>query len=257
VKKCSKGVSCLSTCISKEKRCKGVLPSAVGSALTEKIKRLSEEKEGKVPYSEWRVVASGYQGQIAINPEGTRVVKTLFSPEKGEKPEFGPLEVEIATKMGELGHSPKVHSSGPSHLEMDFAKGKPIWKSFRMEEDESPMNPEQARKAGAAVRDLHRLGYFHGDSHSQQFLVNRNDVKLVDYGLSGRLSSNPVKAMQDLAKISKLVGWEKTELSGDPYFSMVSRLLPEYRELQGSKSKKSVARRLEIAEEYLKDLKSL
>jgi hypothetical protein len=87
--------------------------------------------------------------------------------------------------------------------------------------------------------------------------VNGDDIKLVDYGLSGRLSSNPVKAMQDLAKISKLVGWEKAELSGDPYFSLVSRLLPEYRKLGDSRSKKSVARRLEIAEEYLKELNSL
>jgi len=208
------------------------------------------------PYEKWDTLAQGNYGKVSVNPEGTRVVKTLLTGKDGKKGTFGPHEVELATKMGELGHSPKIHSHSADHLEMDIAPGKPLWAGYSRGENEPVMNAAQAKKAGEAIKSLHRLGYAHGDMHSQQFLVNGNDVKLVDYGLSRKIKESPVKVMQDLAKISNLVRWNNPELSTDPYFALVNRHLDEYRAVKGT-SKAAVAQRTAIAENYLKELEAL
>ena len=213
--------------------------------------QVSEEK-----YSNWNTLAQGNYGKVSVNPEGTRVVKTLLTGKDGKKGTFGPHEVELATKMGELGHSPKIHSHSADHLEMDIAPGKPLWAKYSRGENEPVMNAAQAKKAGEAIKSLHKLGYSHGDMHSQQFLVNGNDVKLVDYGLSRKIKENPVKVMQDLYKISRLVGWDNPELSRDPYFALVNRHLDEYKAVKGT-SKAAVAQRAAIADNYLKELEAL
>jgi len=258
-KKCEKGVSCSSTCISRNKKCRAELRPVISAQLNKTVKSLNENKEVRGQFENWSTLASGNYGEIAINPEGTRVVKRLLNRKgKGEgEEEFGPYEVEIAKRMGELGHSPRIYSSSSDHIEMDLAPGKPLWQTYRRGDEEPVMNSEQAVKAGRAFRDLHRMGYFHGDAHSQQFLVNGDDVKMVDFGLSGRVEQNPVKVMQDLSKISGLVNWGNPDLKGDPYFALVNRHLSQYREVGKSNSKAAIKRRLEIAENYLKELAEL
>lgn len=208
-------------------------------------------------YESWEPIARGFHGKVAINPEKTRVVKTLLKGEDGRWGEFGPHEVELATKMGELGHSPKVRSSGDKHIEMDLAKGSTLWKSYTRAEGEPIMNASQARKAGYAFRDLHRMGFAHGDAHALQFLVDGNNVKLVDFGLSVPVSKQPSRVMQDLTKISKLIGWDNPELANDPYFRIVNKHLSEYRLLGDSTSKAAKNKRIQIAESYLNDLSKL
>ena len=114
----------------------------------------------------------------------------------------------------------------------------------------------QAKKAGDALKALHQLGYFHGDNHALQYLVNGNDVKLVDFGLSGRIESNPLRAMQDLTKIAPLVRWNNSELTNDPYFAHVTKHVDEYRKIEGQ-SKKAKAERLRIANSYIDGLETL
>lgn len=258
-KKCIKGISCSSTCISRNKKCKAELKPEVSSQLSKSVNLLNARKANESQFKDWNIIASGNNGEIAINPEGTRVVKRMLEKKKkGEKkPEFGPYEVEIGIKMGELGHSPKIYSSSSTHIEMDLAPGKPLWKNFKKGDDEPVMNADQARKAGHAFRDLHRLGYFHGDAHSQQFLVEGNNLKMVDFGLSGRAQEKPIKVMQDLAKISALVKWDNPDLQGDPYFRLVNKYLPDYRSIGKSSSKESKEKRLQIAEAYIKELSQL
>jgi tRNA A-37 threonylcarbamoyl transferase component Bud32 len=231
----------------------------VSTQLSKNVNLLNERKTNESQFSNWNIIASGNNGEIAINPEGTRVVKRMLERKKQEenKPEFGPYEVEIGTKMGKLGHSPKIYSSSPSHIEMDLAPGKPLWQTFKKGDEEPVMNLEQARKAGYAFRDLHRMGYFHGDAHSQQFLVDGNNVKMVDFGLSGLSKDNPIKVMQDLAKISALVQWGTPELQNDSYFQLVNRYLPDYRSIGKSTSKGSKEKRRKLAEAYLDDLSRL
>ena len=118
------------------------------------------------PYKDWKRLAEGNMGTIDVSPDGTRVVKKLK-----EGREWGPHEVELGKKMGNLGFSPKVFSSGPDHIEMEIAKGKPLWAGFRKGDDEPVMNEKQGEAAAKAIYTLHKLGYSHGDMHSQQFLA--------------------------------------------------------------------------------------
>ncbi len=252
-KKCLRGKSCAKACISKYKRCSATLPPYAGKGL----ENLRESLETKVPYSEWKVLAQGNNGKVSISPDGEKVVKTLLKGEDGRWGEFGPYEVELATKMGKLGHSPSIRSSSDTHIEMDVAKGSPLWETYARGENEPMMNAAQAKKAGYALRDLHNMGFAHGDAHSQQFLVDGNNVKLVDFGLSVPVSKQPSRVMQDLSKIAKLVGWGNPELASDPYFQVVNRHLNAYTTLGNSTSKAAKAKRIEIAEAYLKDLSRL
>ena len=252
MKKCNRGKSCGSTCINPNKACVVDASPATSDALSKVASRLSAPPN----YSDWRPVAQGNYGKVSISPDGTRAVKELLVGDDGKKGEFGEFEVELATKMGELGHSPRVYRSSDDYLEMDAAKGSTLWKSYRKAEDEEPMNAEQATKAAAAIRDLHRMGFAHGDMHALQFIVDGNDVKLVDYGLSVPTTRQPVRVMQDLAKINSLVRWDNPDLANDPYVQIVNRHLPAYREVKGT-SKAAKAKQLEIAEAYLRELGSL
>ncbi len=252
-KKCSKGKSCAKTCISRNKRCVVKLAPGLGAELENLRNALKKE----IPYSEWKVLAQGNNGKVSISPDGKRVVKTLLKGEDGKWGEFGPYEVELATKMGKLGHSPIIRSSSDTHIEMDVAKGSPLWKTYARGEDEPIMNAAQATRAGYALRDLHKMGFAHGDAHSQQFLVDGNNVKLVDFGLSVPVSKQPSRVMQDLSKIAKLLGWDNPELASDPYFQIVNKHLNAYTALGESTSKAAKAKRIEIAEAYLKDLSTL
>jgi len=158
--------------------------------------------------------------------------------------------------MGELGHGPKIYSHSAEHIEMATAEGKPLWKSYARGEDEPVMNTAQAKKASLAIRDLHKLGYAHGDLHVLQFIVNGNNVQLVDYGLSVPVSRQPSRVMQDLSKIGSLVNWKNPELANDPYVNLVNRYLDRYKEIQGN-SQAAKVKRARLGEEYIQELEGL
>ena len=219
-------------------------------------KTAQQSKSQSVNYDSWRPVAEGNYGKVSINPEGTRAVKQLLTGKDGKEGEFGPHEIALAKKMGELGHSPRVYSTSDKHIEMDVAKGQPLWKSYRREEGEPTMNATQAKQAGNALKDLHKMGFFHGDMHALQFLADGDRLKLVDYGLSGPVSSNPARVMQDLAKINPLVRWNNPELANDPYFQLVNKYLPQYREITGT-SQAAKRKRAQLGEAYYQELLKL
>jgi len=212
-------------------------------------------KGTQVGYEEWDTLAKGNYGEIKVDPTGTRVVKTLLT-HNGQKGEFGPHEVEIAKKMGELGHSPRIYAHDEDHIEMDRAQGATLWKKYARAEGEPQMNAVQATKAAASIRDLHKMGFAHGDLHSLQFIVDGDNVKLVDFGLSVPTIRQPARVMQDLAKIGPLLNWKNPELKDDPYVQLVNKHLDRYKEVQGQ-SKAAKAKRTQIGEEYLKELNTL
>ena len=268
--RCSKGKSCSATCISRNKKCLIDLSreanKGVGN-LRDTLRRMSaayeennlgsnekEKTNESVPFSEWNIHVKGNYGQIAINPEGTRAVKMLLVGPDGKKGEFGEYEIELAKRMGELGHSPRVYSTSNDHIEMDVAKGAPLWRSYSRAEGEPVMNAIQAKQAGSALRAMHEMGFAHGDAHSQQFIMDGNSVKLVDFGLSVPVSRQQSRVMQDLAKINSLVRWDNPELANDPYFALVNKHLTKYRALGNSTSKASNNKRIQIAEAYLREL---
>jgi hypothetical protein len=225
------------------------------TTVNERAPRATKKKED-TNYDTWQERARGNYGAVKYSPDGKRAVKELLVGSDGRQGEFGPHEVELATKMGQMGHSPKVYRATDRTMEMDRAKGEPLWKGYTRGENEPVMNTAQATKAAAAIRDLHKLGFYHGDNHALQYLVDGNNVKLVDYGLSGPISGNPVKVMQDLSKIGSLVKWDNPELAGNPYVQVVNRHLPAYRAVQGT-SKAAKAEKERIAQAYLADLANL
>ncbi len=275
-KRCRRGKNCSAACIQAGMVCLVEMPESAGLATT-KIKNflLSAPKGGEIlrvipqgdkpvaqsqgspasPYKDWQQIAVGNYGRVSRSLDGKRVVKELLEHE-GVKKEFGPHERQLARKMGELGHSPRIFSDSDNHIEMDLAPGMPVWKSYAPSGGEGPMTANQARKAAAAVKDLHALGFFHGDAHALQWMVEGNSVKLVDYGLSGKISDNPVKALQDLSKWSKVVGWDNPELAKDPYVDLVNWTLKKYGDISGQ-SKAAKAQREQLAKLYLSELAAL
>lgn len=223
--------------------------------------RLNAQSEGVAPQDHawlvgtprhrWTLLGEGLYGQVLMSPDGTRAVKELLDGRQ-----FGQYEVELACKMGELGHSPRVFSAAETFIEMEVAQGKPLWSQYRRGEDEPVMNTAQATKVAAALHDLHRLGYAHGDLHPLQLICHGDDVKIVDFGLSVRLADNPVKSMHDLNKINALVRWDNEELQSIPFVRLVMKYLPQYREVAG-RSQAAIAQREEIAKLYLKELEEL
>jgi tRNA A-37 threonylcarbamoyl transferase component Bud32 len=213
-------------------------------------------KGTEAPYADWEPLAKGNYGKVSKSPDGKLVVKELLTGEDGKKGEFGPYERQLAIRMGKLGHSPRIHSVSSEHIEMDLAPGKPLWKSYAPAEGEGPMTAKQALNAAAAVKALHKLGFYHGDAHALQWMVDGDNVKLVDYGLSGKTARRPEKALQDLSKWAKIIGWKNPELAGDPYFELVNRTMEEYNSIKGQ-SKKAKADRIALAERYLEEAAKL
>lgn len=263
-KRCVRGKSCGSTCIASQRSCRvAFLSSGQLSKTAELLARMSkaydrnrrtfENSSTKVGYDKWKPLAEGNYGKVSISPDGKRVVKELLVGKDGKKGEFGEFELELATRMGQLGHSPKIYSSSSEHIEMSTAKGKPLWAGYARGENEPVMNATQAKKASAALRDLHKLGYAHGDLHALQFVVNGNNVQLVDYGLSVPTSRQPARVMQDLSKIGGLVNWKNPELANDPYVGLVNRYLDRYKEIQGT-SQAAKNKRARLGEDYLQEL---
>ena len=257
-KRCNLGKSCGATCINRQKWCILELGPRIQPALPKLRNMINKGGLGEAPddYTKWNEIKRGNYGKVSISPDGTRAVKELLTGKDGKKGEFGEYEVELAKKMGELGHSPRIHRATPDALEMDVAKGKPLWEGYARGKDEPVMNAAQATKAAAAIQDLHKLGFAHGDMHALQFLVDGDNVKLVDYGLSIPTSRQPARVMQDLAKINSLINWKNPELAGNSYVQLVNKYLDQYKEVKGT-SKAAKNKKTQLGEEYLKELEKL
>lgn len=220
----------------------------------------SKGGQSKMPdISKMKKLAEGNYGVVYQDPQSGHVVKTLK-----EGKEWGPHEVELGKKMGELGHSPKIYSASDSHIEMDFSKGKPLWTGgFNRTDDEKErdvkMTTEQASKALAAIKDLHKMGFYHGDMHNEQFLTDGEggkDATLIDYGLSGKIQDQPHKAIVDFNKVGKLIDIYRPEFDKDPYVNLIRDSIEQYKAAKGQ-SKAAVAKRSQIGLEYLNNLKQI
>lgn len=221
--------------------------------------RISENQQGGPDISKMKKLAEGNYGIVYQDPQTGHVVKTLK-----EGKQWGAHEVELGRKMGELGHSPKIYSSSDSHIEMDFSKGKPLWSGgFNRTDEEKErdvkMTPDQAQKALSAIKDLHKMGFYHGDMHNEQFLTDGEggeEATLIDFGLSGKIQDQPHKAIVDFNKVGKLIDIYRPELDNDPYVQLVRESVDAYKAAKGQ-SKAAVAKRSQIGLEYLARVKKL
>ena len=222
--------------------------------------KVEESKsQGPLDVSKMKKLAEGNYGVVYQDPQTGHVVKTLK-----EGKEWGPHEVELGRKMGELGHSPKIYSASKEHIEMDFSKGKPLWSGgFNRTEEEKEkdlkMTPEQAQKALMAIKDLHKMGFYHGDMHNEQFLTDGEggkDAVLIDFGLSGKIQDQPHKAIVDFNKVGRLIDIFRPELDKDPYVQLVRDSIEAYKSAKGQ-SKAAVAKRSQIGLEYFNKLSQM
>jgi tRNA A-37 threonylcarbamoyl transferase component Bud32 len=204
-------------------------------------------------------LAEGNYGIVYQDFSTGHVIKTL---KQGK--EWGPYEVELCKKMGELGHSPKIHSSSLSHIEMDFSEGKPLWsgkfnRSLEEKEKDLKMTAEQAKQALKAIQSLHKMGFYHGDLHNGQFLTDGEGGKkaiLIDFGLSDKIQNHPHKAIVDFNKVGKLIDIYRPELDNDPYVNVVRKFVEAYKEVKGQ-SKAAIAKRTQLGFNYLEKVQKL
>lgn len=254
---CSNGKPCGSTCIEKSKKCRMALGDMMSSSLSA-TKSLVQEAVGEPfdpkKYADWEVHAKGLYGEVSYSPDGTKAVKVVIKREDGKG--FGEYEVELGSKLGELGVAPKVYSFSDRHIEMERIKGKPLWETYQKQEGDEPMNVEQALSASKALRSIHRLGFFHGDIHNFQFMVNGNDVKIVDFGLSRPVEEDPRKVIQDLNKAASLLAWDNPALDRDPYVRLVRKYRDMYRNSPSNKREEKEYES-QVGRQYLEELMTM
>jgi|TARA_A100001011_G_scaffold213059_1_gene221198 tRNA A-37 threonylcarbamoyl transferase component Bud32/mRNA-degrading endonuclease RelE of RelBE toxin-antitoxin system len=226
----------------------------------DRMKPKAQPSKPSVPdVSKMKKLAEGNYGIVYKDDKQNRVVKTLK-----EGKEWGPHEVELGKRMAELGHSPKVHSASDEHIEMDAIDGAPLWgngynRTPEEKERGLAMTEDQARKSLRAIRDLHKMGFYHGDMHNQQFMTDGeggSESTLIDYGLSGKIEENPTKAIIDFNKVYKLIDIDRPELDKSMYAQLVRTTVRKYQEAKGQ-SKAAKQRREEIAREYIDRLSAV
>jgi tRNA A-37 threonylcarbamoyl transferase component Bud32 len=118
------------------------------------------------------------------------------------------------------------------------------------------MTEDQARKSLRAIRDLHKMGFYHGDMHNQQFMTDGeggSESSLIDFGLSGKIEENPTKAIIDFNKIYKLIDVDRPELDKSLYAQLVRSTVRKYQEAKGQ-SKAAKQQRVKVAQEYVERL---
>lgn len=240
-KDCEIGQPCGNACIETKYKCQEKIADSVASAGLDKWSKLAEGNYGVI-----------YQG---ADENAGRVKKVLK-----EGKEWGPHEVELSQKMGEMGHSPKVFNASPESIEMEKVEGKPIWSGYARNKEADPPEPEafndeQSKSALNALYDLHKMGYGHGDQHSQQWIEQPDGkLKLLDYGLSFKAEENPEKVFHDISKSASFIRPERF-IDNEPgtYTGDTARAITKYKEIKGA-SKAAKEQKSKISQDYINGL---
>ena len=160
------------------------------------------------------ILAQGRYGKVTLSDDGKVVKKELLTEREGN--EWGTVEVELGVEMGKAGYSPKVYSelTNDSQIVMDVVPGKPIWSGYRRDKETEPeaMSEVAGKKALDALVYLHRdLKAYHGDGHVQQYIVDGDNVKVIDFGLSGKIEGDDgyKKAATDIRKARNFIGLDR------------------------------------------------
>lgn len=215
-------------------------------------KQCRKGREVDLEKANWEYLTKGNYGSVEIDRDQKLIRKTNVPGRN-----FGAHEAELQKIMGDAGHSPKLHKASKSEIVMDLAPGKTIWKDYRPSEDEKGVkfNDKQAENAAKAVLFLHGKGFFHGDMHSLQWMVDGDKPMLIDYGLSGKVASNPRKAMQDWTKGAAFMNLSAVKGEGG---EKLRDFVDRYRAAGKSKPiKERNSKQETIANEYLEWVNSL
>lgn len=256
VKTCRISRPCGSSCISLNKTC--LLDS---SASADKLSNhlTSTINSAQPTFNNGQVLAQGNFGKVTLSDDGQVVKKELLTEREGN--EWGTMEVELGIRMGEAGYSPKVYShlTNEAQIVMDVVPGKPIWEGFRQNEEDgeqASMSEVAGKKALDSILYLHKeLGAYHGDAHAQQFIISDDDVKVIDFGLSGAIDGGDSykKAATDIRKIRKFVGLDRFQ-EEPGVVGEIAKLFTQDAEIKGA-SKTAKALKQETVDKYKEILK--
>jgi tRNA A-37 threonylcarbamoyl transferase component Bud32 len=215
-------------------------------------KQCRKGRQVNIDKSEWEYLTKGNYGSVEID-RNQKLIRKTNVPGRN----FGPHEAELQKLMGDSGFSPKLHKASDTEIVMDLAPGKTIWKDYRPGEGEKGVafSPKQAEEAANAMLFLHKSGFFHGDMHSLQWMVDGDKPMLIDFGLSGKAQENPRKVLQDWTKGSAFIGLGS--ISGDRG-EKLRDFVSQYKEAGKSKPVKDRESKQEtVSLEYLSWIDSL
>jgi Kae1-associated kinase Bud32 len=103
------------------------------------------------------------------------------------------LEANILRKLENVIKVPKVYIQTKHAIVMSFEEGKML-----VEIKEKQKRKIYLKKAGEALSKMHKLGIVHGDFTPANILVDRDEIKIIDFGLSQFSTNIEEKAMDVL-----------------------------------------------------------
>ena len=215
-------------------------------------KQCRKGREVDIENASWEYLTKGNYGSVEID-RGQGLIRKTNVPGRN----FGPHEAELQKAMGDAGHSPKLHRASEEEIVMDLAPGKTIWKGYRPGEGEKGVkfSEAQANSAAKAVLFLHKKGFYHGDMHSLQWMVDGDKPMLLDFGLSGTAQSDPRKALQDWTKGASFMNLDTVK---GPAGERIRDFVNQYKEAGKSKPIKNRDSAQEgVSREYLKWVEGL
>lgn len=131
----------------------------------------------------WSEIGSGGYGVALKSPDGSEVIKI---GELGSE-----YEVDLATRMGDLGFSPKIFETGQDFMRMEFLERDPNAKDYQL-------TPSQQDRLAQAIATMHVMGYAHRDLHPGNIIPTVDgDVKVIDFGISTPIDESGAAAWID------------------------------------------------------------
>ncbi|MGL5077293.1 MAG: AarF/UbiB family protein [Waterburya sp.] len=179
------------------------------------------------------LIGEGSYGKVYLDRENNVVQKKLMSGS------FSSAELKVSFIMGEMGFSPKVYpyQSNSKKLTMDLVSGRTL-----PDRDGVKYTLEQSEKILDGLIYLQRkVKYCHGDIHSGNILVHRDEAKIIDYGFTQPVKENLDRSLKDFEDIYDYLPVE--ELKRDSKYREIVTLAErfiEYTEPNSKDTKKSI-----------------
>jgi predicted Ser/Thr protein kinase len=243
-KNCTKGLACGAGCISKTKKCKQKMGAGGGgfadhitdpsnlekgaeSSLIDLDEIIGDEPTAKTPAKNGKlesppeskeVLGEGAYGRVFITDQGTAYKETLDGSAISKN------EVKLMDEAAKLGVAPELIGT--------YSEGKQI-KGYEMEMltghtpvsglkgGNSSERSETAESLAQSLSILHKNGIVHGDLHSENAMVKDGKTKLIDYGLSSRISDeNPTRPQlerwkEEVSGYNRILNWELKSKGGE------------------------------------------
>lgn len=152
-----------------------------------------------------RIGAASYYGTVweaCVADDCQYVLKITLEGEMSMKEIV--LEIYISMEVGKRDLSPHVYDAWTCEKGGVMVMDKLVETfsdSFNNAENEAQLI-SLINEAYDLVKRLHKLGFYHGDVHSNNIMLDTEGrLKLIDFGNSGSVKSDPYKAVDDLSML--------------------------------------------------------